>query len=146
MPLLKLDDTELYYELHGQGPAILFFNVRALDHQAWKFACVDEFSKDHQVLVWDYRGTGKSSKAIQQYTLKMFADDAAKLVEHLHLERLIIVGHSMGGLVAQLFALDYPHCVRKLILLSSNAKPSGSHGQQRHHHIGVIAFSLFHCC
>jgi 3-oxoadipate enol-lactonase len=128
MPHLKLPDTEVYYEVHGDGPPFLFCSVTGLDHQAWKFHQVPEFSRDHKVIVFDYRGTGKSSKTIQKYSIKMFADDAAALLDHLNVEQAIVCGHSMGGVVAQLLALDYPRKVKKLILASSGSAHPGAQG------------------
>ena len=122
MPTLKLPDTEIYYEVHGDGPPFLFCSVTGLDHQAWKFHQVPEFSRDHKVIVFDYRGTGKSSKTIQKYSIKMFTDDAAALLDHLNVEQAIVCGHSMGGVVAQLLALDYP---RKVIGLGPLFNPTG---------------------
>ena len=58
MPYLETKDAEIYYEVHGQGAPFLFCSVTGCDHQAWKFYQVPEFSRDHQVIVFDYRGTG----------------------------------------------------------------------------------------
>src|SRR5438132_6587344 len=82
MPHLKAQDTEIYYEVHGDGPPFLFCSVTGLDHQAWKFHQVREFSRDHKVIVFDYRGTGKSSKVVQKYSIKMFTDDNDRSEEH----------------------------------------------------------------
>ena len=128
MPFLNRDGAEIYYEVHGDGPALLFCSVTGLDHQAWKFHQVPEFSRDHKVILFDYRGTGKSSKTIEKYSIKMFTDDAAAILEHLEVEQAIVCGHSMGGVVAQLLALDYPSRVKKLILASSGAAHPGAHG------------------
>jgi len=128
MPLINRDGNEIYYETHGAGPAFLFCSVTGLDHQAWKFYQVPEFSRDHQVILFDYRGTGKSTKAIQKYSIKMFTDDAAAILGHLKIEHAIVCGHSMGGVVAQLLALDYPSKVKKLILASSGSAHPGAHG------------------
>jgi pimeloyl-ACP methyl ester carboxylesterase len=128
MPYLTLKDAEIYYEVHGSGPPFLFCSVTGLDHQAWKFHQISEFSRDHRVIVFDYRGTGKSSKTIQRYSIKMFSDDAAALLNHLDAEQAIVCGHSMGGVVAQLMALDYPRKVKKLILASSGSSHPGAHG------------------
>jgi 3-oxoadipate enol-lactonase len=128
MPHLKVQDTEIYYEVHGDGPPFLFCNVTGLDHQAWKFHQVREFSRDHKVIVFDYRGTGKSSKTVQKYTIEMFTGDAAAILDHLGVEQAIVCGHSMGGVVAQLLALDYPRKVKKLILASSGSSHPGAKG------------------
>jgi pimeloyl-ACP methyl ester carboxylesterase len=128
MPVLKRDGAEIYYETHGDGPPFLFCSVTGLDHQAWNFHQVPEFSRDHRVILFDYRGTGKSSKTIQKYSIRMFADDAAAILDQLKVEQAIVCGHSMGGVVAQLLALDYPSKVKKLILASSGAAHPGAHG------------------
>ncbi|MGH7853848.1 MAG: alpha/beta fold hydrolase, partial [Candidatus Binatia bacterium] len=77
---------------------------------------------------FDYRGTGKSSKTVQKYSIRMFTDDAAALLDHLHVEQAIVCGHSMGGVVAQLLAIEHPRKVKKLILASSGAAHPGAHG------------------
>ena len=128
MPHLTLKDAEIYFEVHGEGPPFLFCSVTGCDHQAWKFHQVREFSRDHRVVLFDYRGTGKSGKTVQKYSIKMFADDAAAILDHLGLEQAIVCGHSMGGVVAQLLALDYPNKVKKLILASSGSSHPGAHG------------------
>jgi pimeloyl-ACP methyl ester carboxylesterase len=128
MPILTREGAEIYYEVHGEGQPFLFCSVTGLDHQAWKFHQVPEFSRDHKVILFDYRGTGKSTKAIQKYSIKMFTDDAAAILKHLNVEQAVVCGHSMGGVVAQLLTLDYPHLVKKLILASSGAAHPGAHG------------------
>ena len=128
MPFVNRDGAEIYYEVHGDGPPLLFCSVTGLDHQAWKFHQVPEFSRDHKVILFDYRGTGKSSKRIEKYSIKMFTDDAAAILDHLEVEQAIVCGHSMGGVVAQLLALDYPTKVKKLILASSGSAHPGAHG------------------
>ena len=128
MPYLEQKDSQIYYEVHGDGPPFLFCSVTGLDHQAWKFHQVAEFFQDHRVIVFDYRGTGKSSKTVQQYSIKMFTDDAAALLDRLQIEQAVVCGHSMGGVVAQLLALDYPTKVKKLILASSGTAHPGAHG------------------
>ena len=128
MPLIKINDSEIYYEVHGEGPPFLFCSVTGLDHQAWKFHQVREFSRDHKVILFDYRGTGKSSKTVEKYSIKLFSDDAAAILDHLNAEQAIVCGHSMGGVVAQLLAIDHPRLVQKLILASSGAAHPGAHG------------------
>jgi pimeloyl-ACP methyl ester carboxylesterase len=128
MPHLKVRDAEIYYEAHGDGAPFLFCSVTGLDHQAWKFHQMREFSRDHKVILFDYRGTGKSSKAVQKYSIKMFTDDAATILDHLDAEQAIVCGHSMGGVVAQLLALDHPNKVKKLILASSGSSHPGAKG------------------
>jgi len=125
MPTLQLTDAEIYYEVHGHGQAIVFLSETACDGEVWKIHQVPEFSKDHRVIIHDYRGTGQSSKPSIDYTTQMFARDVIALMDHLKADDAIVVGHSMGGRVAQLLALDYPGRVKKLVLAST-----GSHYPQ----------------
>ncbi len=121
MPTLKLNDVEIYYEVHGEGPPIVFLSETACDGEVWKIYQVPEFSKDHRVILHDYRGTGRSGKPSMDYTTKMFCEDAASLMDHLGAEDAVVIGHSMGGRVAQLLALDHPKKVKKLVLASTGA-------------------------
>lgn len=121
MPTLQLNDVEIYYEVHGQGTPMVFLSETACDSEVWKMYQVAEFSKDHRVILHDYRGTGRSSKPSLQYTTKMFCDDLVALMDHLGAYNAIVVGHSMGGRVAQTLALEYPKKVKKLILASTGA-------------------------
>jgi pimeloyl-ACP methyl ester carboxylesterase len=121
MPTLQLKDAEIYYEVHGQGQPIVFLSETACDGEVWKIYQVPEFSRDHRVIIHDYRGTGQSGKPSIDYTTKMFCEDVAALMDHLNAEDAIVVGHSMGGRVAQLLALDHPKKVKKLVLASTGA-------------------------
>lgn len=121
MPTVKVNDIELYYESHGDGQAIVFLSETACDGEVWKIHQVPEFSKDHRVIIHDYRGTGRSAKPSIAYTTNMFAEDVIALLDHLRVEDVVVVGHSMGGRVAQILALDYPNRVKKLVLASTGA-------------------------
>ena len=128
MPTLKVNEAEIYYEAHGQGQPFIFFSETACDGEIWKLFQVPEFSKDHRVIIHDYRGTGKSSKPSMDYSTRMFCDDAVAVLDDLNVKDAIVLGHSMGGRVAQLLALEYPQRVKKLILASSGASFPGSPG------------------
>ena len=112
MPILKLNDANIYYEVHGSGPPFLFLSETACDGEVWKIYQVPEFSRDHAVVTFDYRGMGQSSKPSTNYTMEMFADDAAAILDHLTLDQAIVCGHSMGGRVAQVLALKHPSKVK----------------------------------
>ena len=121
MPLLSVNDTEIYYEVHGQGRPLLFLSETHCDGEVWKIHQVPEFSRDHRVIIMDYRGTGQSGKPSIPYTTRMFADDALALLDHLEASEAVVCGHSMGGRVAQLMALDHPSRIKALILASTGA-------------------------
>ena len=128
MAYLRLKDAEIYYEVYGEGRPFLFCSATGVDGQCWKAYQVPEFSRDHKVIIFDYRGTGRSSKTVMKYTTAMFAADAAAILDELGAEQAIVCGHSNGGRVVQTLALDYPHKVSKLILASSGSSFSETKG------------------
>ena len=128
MPTVRVNDAEIYYEVHGQGQPLIFFSETACDGEIWKLFQVPEFAKDHRVIVHDYRGTGRSSKPSIDYTTRMFCDDAVAILDHLQVDQAVVLGHSMGGRVAQLVALEYPERVKKLVLASTGASFPGAAG------------------
>lgn len=128
MPKVKVNDAEIYYEAHGRGQPFIFFSETACDGEIWKLFQVPEFSKDHLVIIHDYRGTGRSSKPSTDYTTRMFCDDAVAVLNDLKVKDAVVLGHSMGGRVAQLLALEYPERVKQLILASTGASFPGPAG------------------
>ncbi|MBM4263103.1 MAG: alpha/beta hydrolase [Deltaproteobacteria bacterium] len=128
MPTAKVKDADIYYEEQGQGPAFLFCSETAASGEIWKIFQVPEFSKDHRVITFDYRGTGRSSRPSIDYSTRMFCDDAVAVLDHLKIDQTTVLGHSMGGRVAQLIALEYAARVKKLILASSGASFPGQPG------------------
>src|SRR5215472_15772534 len=122
MPHLHLDDTDIYYEVHGQGPPFLFLPATDAPGAVFSFFQIPEFSRDHRVIICDQRGTGRSKTRSTDFSTARMAADAAALLVHLNASGAIVLGHSIGGRVAQLLALDHPGTVRKLILASTGAK------------------------
>src|SRR5258705_12661572 len=122
------DGVDIYYEVSGQGTPLLFLSETACDGAVWNLYQAPEFARDHRVVILDYRGTGLSEKPSMKYSTEMFADDAAAVLDHLALDSAVVCGHSMGGRVAQLLALNHPRKVSKLILASSGAAHPGDSG------------------
>src|SRR5688572_60396 len=129
MPYVKAKDgVDIYYEVYGHGTPFIFLSETACDGAVWNLYQVPEFARDHRVVILDYRGTGLSEKPSIKYSTEMFADDAAIVLDHLGLEGAVVCGHSMGGRVAQVLAVDHPRKVSKLILASSGAAHPGDRG------------------
>jgi pimeloyl-ACP methyl ester carboxylesterase len=128
MPFLKLSDVDLYYEVEGKGPPILFISSTASDGKPWRAHQAPELRNDFTVVTFDMRGTGKTVNPSGTLTVKAIAEDAAALLRHVDAGPAVVVGHSMGGRMAQVIALDHPDLVRKLIFCSSGspkAQPGG---------------------
>nr|MDO8081330.1 alpha/beta hydrolase [Candidatus Freyarchaeota archaeon] len=131
MPIVKIDDFEMYYETHGEEneiPLVLIMGLGA-DARLWILQ-IPEFSKNYKVIAFDNRDAGRTSKTDINYTVDTMAEDTYNLLKKLGVEKAHVLGFSMGGMIAQSFALKYPEKVRSLILCSTT--PLGPKG------LGVI--------
>jgi 3-oxoadipate enol-lactonase len=99
-----VENGELYYEVSGEGPAMVFIHAGVADHTMWE-GQVEEFARDHEVVTFDSRGFGQSRT---QDTTFSNRKDIADLMDHLGIERAVIVGCSRGGQIALDFALEQP--------------------------------------
>lgn len=108
MPTASVNDVDINYELQGDGPAtIVLINGLADDLQSWGFQMDDLLGAGYRVLRFDNRGIGQSSAPAGPYTSRSMADDAKALVEHLGIAGFHLLGVSMGGMIAQEYALTY---------------------------------------
>ncbi len=115
MPKIQTNGINTYYEIHGSGEPVVLIGGLGADTFLW-FRQVPELSKQFQVIAFDTRGAGESDKPEQAYSIRMFADDTAGLLNALKIEKASVVGASLGGLIAQQFALTYPQMVTHLVL------------------------------
>jgi len=115
MPTEKVGDLNIYYEIHGEGePLLLIMGYGA--NSRWWYPQIPAFSQEYQVIAFDNRGTGQSDKPDIPYTMEMMEEDTVGLLEAIGIDAAHIYGISMGGMIAQGFALRYPHKVMSLIL------------------------------
>jgi pimeloyl-ACP methyl ester carboxylesterase len=124
---VKVDDINLYYELYGEGDPLVLIAGTGISLAPWRVFQVPEFSKHYQVIIYDHRGLGRSDKPDMHYTTRLFARDCAGLMDALGIKKAHIMGHSMGGRVAQWLALDNPQKVRSLVLSGTG---SGKYSEQ----------------
>ena len=123
MALLKNGQTEIYYETHGNGEPLLLIAGLASDSQSWATVLPD-LSKEFKIIVFDNRGVGRTKCPVNQITIEGMADDAVALLDHLKIDIAHIVGHSMGGFVAQHICINHPQRVDKLVLAATSAVTS----------------------
>lgn len=115
MPIAKVGDTNIYYEIHGEGePLVLIYGY--VGHSGLWFRQVPVLSKKYRVIAFDNRGVGRTDKPDIPYTMGMMAGDIAGLLDVIGVGAAHIFGISMGGMIAQHFALNYPQRVISLIL------------------------------
>ncbi len=93
------DGTEIYYSVSGQGsPTLVFVHCWTCDNSYWDLQ-IKEMAKDYKAVTIDLAGHGKSGMRTN-YTIEAFGQDVASVVQHLNLDKIILIGHSMGGSVS----------------------------------------------
>lgn len=119
MPKAHANGIEIYYETAGSGDPLILISGLGYGHWMWH-KMVPGLAEHFQVITFDNRGVGESDKPDGLYTAQMLADDTAGLLEALDLEGAHVMGHSMGGFIAQALVLSKPDRVEKLILSATN--------------------------
>jgi pimeloyl-ACP methyl ester carboxylesterase len=114
-----VNGVKLSYRIYGTGFPVILIHGYGAKKEIWKPQIVD-LSKKFKVITFDIRGTGESDRPNIHYTMKMLAEDVNKLTDFLQIEKAHIIGRSFGGMIAQNFALLFPHKVEKLVLIATN--------------------------
>ncbi|MGQ9642425.1 MAG: alpha/beta fold hydrolase [Ignavibacterium sp.] len=126
-PKKALNDPYISYIDEGKGEyTLVFIHGLASNAGFWRYN-IPELSKHFRVVAVDLPGYGKSQKGDYSYSLSFYAETIKNLIDELQLKNVVIVGHSMGGQIAIIFALNYPGKLSKLIL----AAPAGFEEFQR---------------
>jgi len=126
MPRAAVGDIEIHYERQGEGLPLLFISGTGGDLRARPNIFDGPFAKAFDVLAYDQRGLGQTSKPDAPYSMAGYGDDAARLMDHVGWERALVVGVSFGGMVAQELVLRHPSRVSRLILACTS--PGGEGG------------------
>ena len=123
MPIIKLNHIELYYEQHGHGDDLILIGGLSSDHHVWK-STIRLFSSHFRVTIFDNRGSGKSSTPDFTYTTELMAQDVLALMDAISIDRAHVVGHSMGGCIAQQLCVLAPYRIKKCITVCTRANSS----------------------
>lgn len=117
MAICMISTANIYYEVTGTGPQVVFVAGLGSDSSSW-LPVVQELQDSYTCLTYDHRGLGKSSlgKSAISYDVELLASDLEELLVALHWENIHLIGQSMGGVVAQAYAIRYPKRLLSLAL------------------------------
>jgi 3-oxoadipate enol-lactonase len=115
----------LAYVRSGQGAPLLLVMGVAGHHRIWSDPFIERLSERFDVVAYDHRGIGRSVRAEQPFTIAELAADAAAVLDHVGWDSAHVLGHSMGGTIAQELVLTSPERVRTLTLASTWGGPGG---------------------
>ncbi|MDA1002177.1 MAG: alpha/beta fold hydrolase [Chloroflexi bacterium] len=123
MQFAAVNALELWYERRGDGPRLLVIPGSGGDLRNGSSGAPLEARFD--VLTYDHRGLGRTSKPAGPYTMAEYADDTAALLDAVGWERCHVLGISFGGMVAQELAIRHPDRIDRLVLACSSAGGAG---------------------
>jgi 3-oxoadipate enol-lactonase len=124
MPSERLNGININYEDEGSGAeTVLLINGLGDDLATWVYQVPALLDAGYRVVRFDNRGIGASDKPAGPYDVELMAADAKALADHLGLTDYHLMGVSMGGMIAQQYALDYPTDLRSLTLACTYAAP-----------------------
>lgn len=123
MPHVQRNSVNVYYESHGQGTPIVFLHPFSTNGNIWYFQTYT-FAQDYQCITVDHRGHGRSDKPAQAYAISEMAADVAAILDQLKIDKAILVGNSIGGMIAMQFNLDFPDRVLGNVIVSSGTNLS----------------------
>lgn len=117
MAFVRVNGVVLHHEIRGKedGPAVVFSNSLGTDLRIWN-EVVAELGKTHRIVLYDKRGHGLSEATPPPYSMDDHVGDLAALLDHLGIKKAVIVGLSVGGMIAQGIAAARPDLVEALVL------------------------------
>jgi pimeloyl-ACP methyl ester carboxylesterase len=123
MPYITINDAGIYYQVHGDAdgvPLVLIHGSTIDSHADWD-SVIPALAREHKVFAPDCRGHGKSSNPRMSYSFRELADDVAAFVRAMGYEKAHIIGHSNGGNVVLMTAVEHPEVAQTCVAQAANA-------------------------
>jgi pimeloyl-ACP methyl ester carboxylesterase len=121
---IPVDGAQIAYRRIGNGRQLAVLNGFAATSSDWDPSFIDKLASSNELIFLDNRGIGRSTDNGRPFAITELADDVLRVVETLGVERVNVLGWSMGGFIAQTLAVQHPGRINKLILLSTD--PGGA--------------------
>jgi pimeloyl-ACP methyl ester carboxylesterase len=138
MPLSRANGVDIWYEVAGEGPAMVFVHANPFDHDLWMYQAA-HFSTWFKVVGIDIRGYGRSAKVTAPYSLKDMCNDVIGVMRDTGIARAICAGCSVGSGIAILLGLDHPDRFDALILVGGNSGASDRYQKRTDGYRGNLA-------
>ncbi len=140
MPYAEINDAKIYYEIDGEGePLLLLHGVRGTLRN-WQFVR-PIIRKHYKTIFAELRGHGRSSPLTEPCVVELFSTDMIALLDELKIKKCLVAGHSLGGFIAQMMALDAPEYLKALILINT-APITDVEAAMAQIKLGQLAFGL----
>lgn len=117
--LVKLGNITIGYRTLGEGPLLVLVNGAFTNMHSWDPDLLKKLSESFQVLIFDYPGVGYSTYQQMPFSAETIVDCLYNFIDQLKLESVAMLGFSMGGLIAQKFAVKYPKKLKALVLIGT---------------------------
>jgi pimeloyl-ACP methyl ester carboxylesterase len=118
--MVHVDDIDIAYKTFGVGDPLLMIMGSSGTMDLWPPELLSELASHNQVIIFDNRGMGKTTASDKEFTMELFANDTAGLLDALNISRAHVLGWSMGTFIAQELVLNYPDKVDKVILYAAD--------------------------
>jgi pimeloyl-ACP methyl ester carboxylesterase len=116
----NITNAKIAYKIFGSGEPLIMCIGYSNNMDFWSTKAIDILSKKFKVIVFDYRGMGLSTNSENSFTIQTLANDLNELLLELKISKTHVIGWSMGGFVAQMFALNFSEKVNKLVLIATH--------------------------
>jgi 3-oxoadipate enol-lactonase len=123
MPYRRANGVDIWYEVTGDGPAMVLIHANPFDHDLWMYQTA-HFSTWFKVIGIDIRGYGRSAKVTTPYSLKDMCDDAVGVMKDVGATRAVLGGCSVGSSIAIMLGLDHPELFDAIFMVGGNSGSS----------------------
>jgi len=117
---VQVGDIDIAYKMSGKGDPILLISGASSDMNAWEPSTLREISSNHTVIVFDNRGVGNTTTGTKPFSIQQLANDTAGLLDALKIQKVDVLGYSLGSFVAQQLSVTHPEKVNRLILVAAS--------------------------